>query len=261
MNDNKEANGFSDLGSDFNGGWRTTRNRSRQIDHFLPYSTEHFPRRTNGVGNFINQHQNRVDRRDTRSRGNQRTEGFVEDLNATQTASGHVSELGRIAGPSHAAETVIKRHKKRGLSSGSHAECSSSVSGDSDIVFLGSSEASESLKSSRIQRPQFQGASTRVIEVDDLSPAAGHSVAQGINSMNDDFDARARQLEADEMLARELQEQLYHEVPIAGGGEVSALLWTGLCLCVCIFVHVDIQMLVFYQVFCICSHCSRLMNI
>ncbi|KAM1036607.1 hypothetical protein ACFX2C_031508 [Malus domestica] len=219
VNDNKEANGLGDLGSDFNGGWRTTRNRSRQIDNFLPYSTEHFPRRTNGVGNFINQHQNRVDRRDIRSRGNQRTEGFVEDLNATQTASGHVSELGWITGPSHAAETVIKRHKKRGLSSGSHAECSSPVSVDSDIVFLGSSEASESLKSSRIQRPQFQGASTRVIEVDDLSPAAGHSVAQGINSMNDDFDARARQLEADEMLARELQEQLYHEVPIAGGGE------------------------------------------
>lgn len=226
VNNNKEANGIWDASSNISGrseglgGWRSTHNRSSQIDYFLPDSTEPLPRRTNGVGNFVNQHQNRVERRDTRSRGNRRTEDDVaEELNATQKASGLVSELDRIPGSCHAAKTVTKRQRKQGLSLGNHAECSTSVSGDSDILFLGSSENS---KSSRIQRPQFQGMSSRVIEVDDLSPAAGHSVHQGIDSVNDDSNARARQLEADEILARELQEQLYHEVPISGGGEVSA---------------------------------------
>ncbi|ONI26090.1 hypothetical protein PRUPE_1G003200 [Prunus persica] len=225
VNNNKEANGIRDVSSNISGrseglgGWRTTRNRSSQIDYFLPDSTEPLPRRTNGVGNFVNQHQNRVQRRDTRSRGNRRTEDDVaEELNATQKASGLVSELDRIPGSCHAAKTVTKRQRKQGLSLGNHAECSTSVSGDSDIAFLGSSENS---KSSRIQRPQFQGRSSRVIEVDDLSPAAGHSVPQGFDSMNDDSNARARQLEADEILARELQEQLYHEVPISGGGEID----------------------------------------
>ncbi|CAL2224512.1 unnamed protein product [Prunus armeniaca] len=223
VNNNKEANGIRDVSSNISGrseglgGWRTTRNRSSQIDYFLPDSTEPLPRRTNGVGNFVNQHQNRVERRDTRSRGNRRTEDDVaEELNAAQKASGLVSELDRIPGSCHAAKTVTKRQRKQGLSLGNHAECSTSVSGDSDIAFLGSSENS---KSSRIQRPQFQGMSSRVIEVDDLSPAAGHSVPQSIDSINDDSNARARQLEADEILARELQEQLYHEVPISGGGE------------------------------------------
>ncbi|KAK9930806.1 hypothetical protein M0R45_018116 [Rubus argutus] len=218
LNDNNEANRTSHTGKDISGcsericGWRSTRNRSRTLDPLLSDSTEHLPRMINGAGNYVNQHGNRVE-------GEGNFVSFADNLNSTQTASTLVSEPGRMTGQRREGKRVIKREKKRGLNMGNHGECSTLDNGDSDILFLGSSETSESSKSSRIQRPQFQGMLRPVIEVDELSPAAGPSAPQGINSMNDDSEARARQLEADEMLARELQEQLYHEVPAFGGGE------------------------------------------
>ncbi|KAM5552641.1 hypothetical protein ABKV19_025048 [Rosa sericea] len=223
LNDNIEANRTGHVGKDISGcserigGWRSTRNRSRTLDPLLSDSTEHLPRIINGAGNFVNQHGNRVEREDTGREGN--FVNFADDLNSTQTASTVVYEPGRMAGQRREGRRVSKREKKRGLNMGNHGECSTLDNGDSDIMFLGSSETSESSKSSRIHRPQFQGMLRPIIEVDELSPAAGPSDPQGINSMNDDSEAKARQLEADEMLARELQEQLYHEVPAFGGGE------------------------------------------
>lgn len=225
LNDNNEANRTSHAGKDISGcserigGWRSTRNRSRTLDPLLSDSTEHLPRMINGAGNFVNQHGNRVE-------GEGNFVSFADNLNSTQTASTLVSEPGQMTGQRREGKKVIKREKKRGLNMGNDGECSTLDNGDSDILFLGSSETPESSKSSRIQRPQFQGMLRSVIEVDELSPAAGPSAPQGINSMNDDSEARARQLESDEMLARELQEQLYHEVPAFGGGEVSAFYWT-----------------------------------
>ncbi|KAL0322643.1 UNVERIFIED_CONTAM: hypothetical protein Sangu_1883600 [Sesamum angustifolium] len=52
-----------------------------------------------------------------------------------------------------------------------------------------------------------------IIEVDEFSPQPRRN--------DHDGDARARQVEADEMLARELQEQLYNEVPVFGVEEVD----------------------------------------
>lgn len=78
------------------------------------------------------------------------------------------------------------------------------------------------LKSSSIRGPQSQATLGPVIEVDELSPAVRNTTSQSIDDVhNDDSDARARQVEADEMLARELQEQLYHEGPVVEGREVG----------------------------------------
>ncbi|KAL7237640.1 hypothetical protein ACSBR2_003861 [Camellia fascicularis] len=56
-----------------------------------------------------------------------------------------------------------------------------------------------------------------------------HIVSHNIGSGSDDeSDASARQVEADEMLARELQEQLYNEALGVGDGKIDtdiALAW------------------------------------
>lgn len=226
LNDNIEANRTRYVGKDISvcseGGWRSTRNHSRTLDPLLSDSAEHLPRIISGAGNFVNQHGSRVGRKDTWKEGN--FVNFADNLNSNQSTV--VSESGWMAGQHREGKRVIRREKKRGLSMGNHGEGSTlDIMGnnvDSDIMFLGSSDTSESSKSSRIHRPQFQEMLRPVIEVDELSPATGPSDPQGINSMSDDSEAKARQLEADEMLARELQEQLYHEMPAFGGGEVSA---------------------------------------
>lgn len=55
------------------------------------------------------------------------------------------------------------------------------------------------------------------IEVDEFS-------SEIRNTGNDVSDVRARQIEADEILARELQEELYNEVPVVGVDEVCSSL-------------------------------------
>ncbi|XP_050371992.1 uncharacterized protein LOC126789949 isoform X2 [Argentina anserina] len=223
LNDDIEANRTRHVGrdgcSEGIGGWRSTRNRLRTMDPLISDSTEYLPRTYLGAGNFVNQHGSRVKREDTWKEGNYIN--FSNDLSLNQTASTVVSEPGQMAGQRREGKRAIRREKKRGSSMGHHGEGSTLDIGDSDIMFLGSSETSESLNSSRIRRPQSQGMLRPVIEVDELSPVTGLSDPQGLNSMNDDLEAKARQLEADEMLARELQEQLYHETPAFGGSEID----------------------------------------
>ncbi|KAK0608572.1 hypothetical protein LWI29_032675 [Acer saccharum] len=93
------------------------------------------------------------------------------------------------------------------------------VSDDSEIVFIGSSGESCRPGSSTIQSYQNHG----IVEIDELSPDMRHGNSQGVVCINDDDSAaRARQVEADEMLALRLQEQLYHELPAFGGDEIDA---------------------------------------
>lgn len=204
------------------GGWRSTRSRSRFTDHPLSDVAVSLSERIDGVGSFISQqHKNRAEPRDAGSRINRRAQfDFAKDSDAAQTASRIDSEVDRVAGPHHAANT-LRRQKKHKLTSRNPGECSTSVSDDSDIVFLGSS--GENSRPSRLQTRQNWGSLDPVIEVDELSPEMRRSISRGLDCMNnDDSDTRARQVEADEMLARELQEQLYHEEPVVGGGGVGS---------------------------------------
>lgn len=120
---------------------------------------------------------------------------------------------------------LIKRPRKAGSATNNAGEGSTSVSNDSEIMFLGSSGELSNSGSIGNQSHHCQDLMEPVIEIDDQSPEIRNVASRnrgGINS--DDSDARARQIEADEIMARELQEQLYHEMPVGGGAEVSSLL-------------------------------------
>ncbi|KAE8076237.1 hypothetical protein FH972_014900 [Carpinus fangiana] len=209
------------------GGWRSTRSRSRFTDHPLSDVVVPHSGRIDGVGSFISQqHKNRAEQRDAVSRINRRVHfDFAKESDAAQTASRIDSEVDRVAGSHHAANTLTRRQKKHKLTSRNPGECSTSVSDDSDIVFLGSS--GENSRSSRLQTRQNWGGLDPVIEVDELSPEMRQTISRGLDCINiDDSDSRTRQVEADEMLARELQEQLYHEEPVVGaGGTDENLAW------------------------------------
>ncbi|KDP20329.1 hypothetical protein JCGZ_06415 [Jatropha curcas] len=188
------------------GGWRSTRNRGKKMyypdDEDGCFGDEQLERRDNGNGNFT-------------SNG-----GDSTDQGEGQTASRHVSGHNQTSQPHHIGNGHTKRQKKRALTLRNHSECSSIVPDDSEIFFLGSSLESSSSRSSRTLNRQHQGILDPIYEIDDESfTEMRNGNSQGLGSVNDDSDARARQVEADEMLARELQEQLYHEVPVFGGSE------------------------------------------
>ena len=101
-----------------------------------------------------------------------------------------------------------KRQKKHLLTSrnSDSGESSRIIPNNSDIVFLGSSRGSSSSMSSRIHIGQHLD----VLDLDESCEMRGTN-ANYMDCVNvEGSEARARQVEADEMLARELQEQLYH---------------------------------------------------
>lgn len=208
-------------------GWRNTRSRSKKNDNPLSDAAGCLSG-MNGVENFVSQqHENRAERRDTGIGINCRAQCDVaKDCDAPQTAAEIVSEVDQIAGPHYAPNTLSRRQKKHRLTSRNRGECSTSVTDDSDIVILGSYGEPSNSRSSRIQTRQRRGSLGPLIEVDDLSTERRQNLSHDLDcTNNDDSDARARQLEADEMLARELQEQLYNEMPVVGGHEVGSFIW------------------------------------
>ncbi|CAK9178183.1 unnamed protein product [Ilex paraguariensis] len=121
------------------------------------------------------------------------------------------------------SENTTVRRERPGSISRNHGECSTSAFDDSEIVFLGSSGESLNPRSVRNQSCHDLGILDPVINLDEFSPEVRHgsSHTMGCSSYNDSG-ARARQVEADELLARELQEQLYNEVPGVAVGEIDA---------------------------------------
>uniref|UniRef100_A0A1J3J9V4 E3 ubiquitin-protein ligase SDIR1 n=1 Tax=Noccaea caerulescens TaxID=107243 RepID=A0A1J3J9V4_NOCCA len=84
-------------------------------------------------------------------------------------------------------------------------------SNEPDVSITGSSGEPSSSRPSRIQNHQRQG--TQVLEIDDSSLEVRVSrVPRRV--ANDESDVKERQIEADELLARELQEQLYREATV-----------------------------------------------
>lgn len=230
MINNEEVDGSSYISGDPFGcseelrGWRSTRSRSKKTGHFLAERAGHL----SDVESFVTQqHENRGERRDVGSGIDHKTPcDFTKDRDVAGTASRIVSEADHIAEPHRAANTLSRRQKKHKLTSKNPGECSTSVSEDSDIVFLGSSWESLNSRSFRDRNRQPRGSLHQVIEVDELSPEMTQlspPISGGLECMdNDNSDARARQLEADELLARELQEQLYQEIPVVGGSVVGS---------------------------------------
>lgn len=127
-------------------------------------------------------------------------------------------DLDQISKPCLVANTATKRQKKQESTSSNRGQCSQTISDDTDIVFLDSSGESSRSRPSRIRSQRHQG----ILDIADLSPELRNCDSQGVDCPNnDDSDAIARQLEVDQMLALELQEQLYHESPLFLSGEID----------------------------------------
>ncbi|KAE8677690.1 RING/U-box superfamily protein, putative isoform 2 [Hibiscus syriacus] len=181
MSNNGEADGIGDANRDAcfeeKGGWRSTRNRSKNVDH----AAEH--------------HEGKI-----------RILCDSPETHATETAP-VIAKINQPSEPSN-ANMLPKRQIKHVLSSRNNGESSRATPNDPDIVFLCSSLESSTSRSSRIHIAEHPD----VMDLDNSSRMRGIH-ANHMDSMNDeDTEANARQIEADEMLARELQEQLYHEV-------------------------------------------------
>ncbi|CAL5416629.1 unnamed protein product [Camellia sinensis] len=228
---NEESSGTSNA-SEGLGGWRSTHNHAQKIN--LPLSDEGQPlSRTKDAPFFVNQqHKNRMMRRD-KGNGSSNRIDYHDDQNAisfqhgsaptvSRAAARPVSQSDQVKGRRTVASTLIKR-QKQGSASSNRGETSTSTSVDSEIVFLGSLGEPSNSRSTRNPSGHAARILDPVIELDESSPEIRHSGSHNVGrSSNVDSDTRARQLEADEMLARELQEQLYNEGLGVGGGEIDA---------------------------------------
>ncbi|MBA0701721.1 hypothetical protein Goari_020524 [Gossypium aridum] len=206
---NMEANGFGDSNRDAcfeeKGGWRSTHYCSHNADQTVGH---HFSRFNNVRCEVSQQNENIVVKRDNASGEKNRTvcDG-PENHDATKTAPMIVSKFNYISETSHAKNMLPKRQTQHALNSRNSDESARVIPNDSDIVFLGSSRKSSSSRSSRIN-----GKHLDVLDLYESSEIRGENSNNMENGNDEDSEDRARQIEADEMLARELQEQLYHEV-------------------------------------------------
>lgn len=183
-NDTRNSNQYSGG----QGGWRTTHN---------------------DVGGFVGrQNRNRMARRDTGSGQSRKgVNGSLSD-HAAQTASPIIPEADRSTGTHPTADTLAKRQRKRGSTSRNR----NGSFHNSEIMFLGSSGESSSSSQSPVLGPE-------VVELlSEPRYTNRHSEDLDENDNNNSSDARTRQVEADELLARELQEQLYHDDSFEGRG-------------------------------------------
>lgn len=120
--------------------------------------------------------------------------------------------------PSLESDSKSRRQKpitgKRKYGSTRHhlGESSSCTLDDSEVSYLGSSFHPSDARSTRARNSQHHGVQLGpVIDVDELrSPEATCSDSQE-RRVSDDSSFRARQVESDELLARQLQEQFYNE--------------------------------------------------
>ncbi|KAI3459615.1 hypothetical protein Pfo_016278 [Paulownia fortunei] len=199
-------------------GWRSTRNQTREMNISSPDKERYLIRETDAPIYSSHHHESRLERSE---KGIIVADGDAYPRGSNLISSEHVCtqplrdsvshsrvRLGRLNGPRSAADTLIKRQKQGSTSSGC-GECSTSVTDDQEVVILSSSAEAGNSKSTSSNMDNLQ----QIIEVDEFSPQMRHNAY--------DEDARARQVEADELLARELQEQLYSEVPVFGVGEVD----------------------------------------
>ncbi|GLT97845.1 hypothetical protein SLE2022_153910 [Rubroshorea leprosula] len=203
-NDSRRDAGFEDKV-----GWRRTHNCSKKVDP----AAGHHSIGVNGIGSQVHQlNGKRTVKRDNVSGENSWVEfgcDCPESQDAPQAASSVYLNHNRTSEPSKATNMLHTRQRKRELNLRNLGKVSRVVSDNSDIMCPGSSGESSS-RSSRFHNELIQN-----------NLNLGESYGMRQTDSHDDLEAKARQVEADEKLARELQEQLYHEVPIFGNGEID----------------------------------------
>ncbi|XP_073025025.1 uncharacterized protein [Primulina eburnea] len=176
---------------------------------------EHFIEREIDVPKYANQHnEKRTAKRGTGSGvaaadddskvSNLVSSEHVSTLPLRQTMSLPRARLGLLNMYPSPANTFTKRQKQETASSYS-GECSTSVSDDTEVVILNSFIGQSNSRSMSGDVANLH----QTIDVNDFKPNIIDEVA------------RAKQVEADELLARELQEQLYNDLPVLGVRQVD----------------------------------------
>lgn len=167
------------------GGWRTTHN-----DQHLYDANGHHSRRSYVERLTHRQNMNRLDRSDTGSSQN------GKDVPASLI----IPQVGQSTGPSTTADSATKRPRKRESSSRNP----NVASHNSKTVFVNSSGESSSSSRSCGMDPELAA----LLSI----PSFKNELNEGLDDNDNNISvARAMQLEADERLARELQEQLYND--------------------------------------------------
>ncbi|KAF1884495.1 hypothetical protein Lal_00028372 [Lupinus albus] len=163
---------------------------------------------TNDVERDISrQNRNRMDRRDTRGgQSSYSVSGSLLD-HAGQATSLAIPEANHSSGIHPTTDVLAKRQRKRGPTSGNR----NGSSYNSEIIFLGSSGESSRSSRSRVL-------SSEVVELSSEPRSTNRISLDLFDNDNNSSDARAQQVEADEILARELQEQLYRDDSFEGRG-------------------------------------------
>ncbi|XP_010940659.3 uncharacterized protein [Elaeis guineensis] len=141
------------------------------------------------------------------------------------------SESESETGTRHRRRKRIKGKKKRGLVHSHFGESSNPTLEDSETLYIQSPRRTSNPKSTRTHNTQLHGTFTRtIIDVDEPNfPEVRYSNPQaGSCGVFDDSSARSRQVESDEILARQLQEQFYHELQEFGDLEEidATLAWS-----------------------------------
>ncbi|XP_073312664.1 uncharacterized protein [Primulina huaijiensis] len=176
---------------------------------------EQFIKREIEVPKYANQHnEKRTAKRETGSGvaaadddsevSNLVSSEHVSTLPLRQTMPLPRARLGLLNMYPSSANTFTKRQKQETTSSYS-GECSTSVSDDTEVVILSSFIGQSNSRSMSGDVANLH----QTIDVNDFKPNIHDEVA------------RAKQVEADELLARELQEQLYNDLPVFGVRQVD----------------------------------------
>lgn len=235
---------------DESGGWRSTRNRSSNMNLSLPNLHRTSER---DCAHFVSHPSgSRVMRReDATSCQDSASIRHLSGVSAGQEGPPSGPQCRQINGHRTAPSTVKKR-LMQGPASSSHGECSTSVSKDVDIICLTSPESRVNTRSTR--NPSHVGTGVEpVIVVDSPSSTTRHEGSRVACSSSRNEDARASQVDADERLARELQEQLYNEVPSFGVGEVVHFIQNSFSYCPSIFscscLHTMLRCLIIFLFF------------
>ncbi|XP_056170758.1 uncharacterized protein LOC115694025 isoform X2 [Syzygium oleosum] len=201
------------------GGWRTTHAHTKKARHGSEADVL-LSGGTDSAGNLFQNRDNMMGKRTSSYPHNSSSCGNFANKN-----SDIVSEVGQTHGWPSSTRSSTRRQNKREVSFGNGNSCNRLVSNNSEIINLVSPGDSRNPSSARQHRRQYQGASSSVIEIDDTSPGMSQSGGTILDTLNSfESDSRARQLEADEMLARELQEQLYNDSPMLGNEEMDEYL-------------------------------------
>lgn len=212
-------------------GWRSTRNRSKVTYMPSSHGIHLSERNVSAFSSYDRNKESRMEDIDQVMVVNDSPENGLVGLedpvsfqhavpNSRQVhaSSSIISELDTENDRHRGKQKLMKRLRKS-TSACNSGESSTSTSDDPEVSCLLSSGQFPISRSARTRNSQRRGIPGPIIEVDELfSPETRHNNLQV--SCNQDSDATARQVEADEILARQLQEEFYHELPGIGVGEV-----------------------------------------